>query len=703
MATYNFTQTGAEIQAILDRVEANTGATYMGVATPSTDTSGITTQKVFYLAGQAGTYTNMGGSTHSSGIGIFVYNGTAWSYQNVPYITDATPTENSTNPVQSGGVYNKINQLEYKVDELPIEVGLKSLSKSVSAWSTWTLPVEIPENNLLRFEFSTSSNFVIYTNYGEANQKNYPIFGGETTDVFYPQTLINIRTSVATNIKITVINKEFIVKEGGVETQSISDNSVTVDKIQGQHIHSLNLYDKLKRRDGYYINYTNGQMTANSAVSASDYIKVTPGEYYTCYPSSGQYALFDENKLYVSGGAALSTVLIPDGVSFIRMSITLTNKDTTIFNLGQTAASYTPYVNKVKNLDIITGIDEDSYKELPIAEVIASRLWNGYISDNDDSMGSGNSLSLNDYPKSLMKGDKISFYAKVTSWGDGVTIGKGTTDTYATYAEINGTNIVLKVNSFGTEIVAGTVAHGLTFTDFVKVVIDIYATKWKFILQTLTNTFTTEIDCAYGNGTPRVTSNGAILTDVSLSCTNNDFARPIWMFGDSYFGIASNLRELYWLAQWGYLNVLVQGYGGQSSAGAFPDLQRCFNISKPKYIVWALGMNDNTSLANWQSYVADVKALCDANGIELILATIPQCANTTSYKYKDAMSQWIREDSGCRYIDVAKAVGSNADGQWYGYGETYDYQSSDNVHPSVYGAKAIATQFLIDFPEIMQY
>lgn len=84
MATYNFTQTGAEIQAILDRVEANTGATYMGVATPSTDTSGITTQKVFYLAGQAGTYTNMGGSTHSSGIGIFVYNGSAWSYQNVP-------------------------------------------------------------------------------------------------------------------------------------------------------------------------------------------------------------------------------------------------------------------------------------------------------------------------------------------------------------------------------------------------------------------------------------------------------------------------------------------------------------------------------------------------------------------------------------------------------------------------------------------
>lgn len=58
---------------------------------------------------------------------------------------------------------------------------------------------------------------------------------------------------------------------------------------------------------------------------------------------------------------------------------------------------------------------------------------------------------------------------------------------------------------------------------------------------------------------------------------------------------------------------------------------------------------------------------------------------------------------GLRYIDAAKAVGSNADGEWYGNGTEYDYQSTDNVHPSEYGAKAIATQFLIDFPEIMQY
>lgn len=581
--------------------------------------------------------------------------------------------------------------------------GIKPLSKNLAAYTTWNLPIEIPANKLLRFEFSATSNFVLYTNYGEADQKNYQIIDGETTDIFYPQTLKNLRTSAATNIKITVVNRDFVIRENGVESQSILDNSVTVDKIQGQHINSLNLYDKSKGRDGYYINQSNGIITANASLSASDYIPVTSGEHYTCYPSSGQYALFDENKVYVSGGATISTVLIPNGVSFIRMSVNITNKDTTIFNTGQTSESYVPYSHKVKNLDILTGIDEDSFNALHIAKVISSRLWNGYLVTDDDAMGNGDSLSLNDYPKSLMKGDKISFFAKVTSWGNGITIGKGTTDTNAAYAEINATNIVLKVYAWGSEVIAGTVAHGLTFSDFVKVVIDISATKWKFIIQTLTDTFTTEINCAYDNGTPRVTSNGAILTNVSLSCTNNDFARPIWMFGDSYFGIASNIRELYWLSQWGYLNVLVQGYAGQSSAGAFPDLERCIAISKPKYLVWALGMNDNTSLASWQSYVADVKAICDANGIELILATIPQAKNTTTYKYKDDMSAWIRNNSGLRYIDVAKAVGSNADGEWYGYGETYDYQSSDNVHPSVYGAKAIATQFLIDFPEILQY
>ena len=55
--------------------------------------------------------------------------------------------------------------------------------------------------------------------------------------------------------------------------------------------------------------------------------------------------------------------------------------------------------------------------------------------------------------------------------------------------------------------------------------------------------------------------------------------------------------------------------------------------------------------------------------------------------------------SGLRYIDFAKAVNAEVTGaSWYN-----GCLSSDNVHPTIAGAKALASQVLVDFPEIMQY
>jgi hypothetical protein len=53
---YDFTYTGAEIQAILDTGKKlkDSGYIFLGVATPSTN-PGTPTQKVYYEAKQAGT------------------------------------------------------------------------------------------------------------------------------------------------------------------------------------------------------------------------------------------------------------------------------------------------------------------------------------------------------------------------------------------------------------------------------------------------------------------------------------------------------------------------------------------------------------------------------------------------------------------------------------------------------------------------
>lgn len=129
--------TGTVLNEVLLAMVNSLGAGYQfaGVATPDTN-PGTPDQKVFYIASQAGTYTNFGGAVVSDGIAIFKWNGmwttetldlpipeqvqsdwtetdtTKKSYiQHKPNIppsanVDTVPTKDSPNAVSSGGVYD---------------------------------------------------------------------------------------------------------------------------------------------------------------------------------------------------------------------------------------------------------------------------------------------------------------------------------------------------------------------------------------------------------------------------------------------------------------------------------------------------------------------------------------------------------------------------------------------------------------------
>lgn len=95
------TQLSNSITAITTRL--NEGYVYAGIATPSTN-PGTPAGKVFYIALQAGTYTNFSSLTVTQGITILKYNGTAWSQEQLVAIDDV-PTAGSDNLVKSEGVY----------------------------------------------------------------------------------------------------------------------------------------------------------------------------------------------------------------------------------------------------------------------------------------------------------------------------------------------------------------------------------------------------------------------------------------------------------------------------------------------------------------------------------------------------------------------------------------------------------------------
>ena len=134
------------------------------------------------------------------------------------------------------------------------------------------------------------------------------------------------------------------------------------------------------------------------------------------------------------------------------------------------------------------------------------------------------------------------------------------------------------------------------------------------------------------------------------------------------------------------------GLAGATSEVMYEQLLLCLKLGTPKYIVWCLGMNDGVNETPYRTYYELVKSICESKRIELILQTIPSIPTQDK-----SIINNIVKTSGFRFIDVAGSVGSYDNPNWYaGY-------LDDGTHPTELGAKAIVSEVLADFPEIMQY
>jgi hypothetical protein len=302
------------------------------------------------------------------------------------------------------------------------------------------------------------------------------------------------------------------------------------------------------------------------------------------------------------------------------------------------------------------------------------------------SLSDGDIIEVSDFPYHIKNGISMSFYADVTLNGS-ITYGKGFNKYLGDYFTIDAINIYHYYNS----ALKTTKPHGLSISKFIFSSFSVDDnSRAHFILKSLGGTFQTTFNLNYEmNFAPFIKTDGQDISNVKLTCTSRQFQHPVWAFGDSYFGVG-RARWPGTMKNFGYFNFLLNGLAGQGSAGAYNDLERSLKYGTPKYIVWCLGMNDSD--VNWQKHFEKLKQLCNLKGIELILSTIP----TVPALDKEVISGDVIA-SGYRYIDFYKAVGADNEGNWYS-----GYLSSDGVHPTQAGAEALATQVLIDFPELMQ-
>lgn len=396
--------------------------------------------------------------------------------------------------------------------------------------------------------------------------------------------------------------------------------------------------------------------------------------------STIRYANFyNKNKEYVSGQNTNESgiLLIPNDIAFVRLTLFTNQLEKCMVLQGDAFYQYVPYASHIIKYGNVTPF-------------VALRSPRTTISSNN----------IYELPKDYgRKGINVVAEVDITSgWtaDRSVFIGCGYEDYQGWYAEITPTTIEFFQNDPDRQSIRGKVEHGLTLGRTFK--FSIHAKnnyKALYILESDGNIYTKE-DYWHGGGCPFVYNNGSTVIYCHLSSFNSDSGKDIYVYGDSYLSYTGERRWPYYvIREWNFTNFYMSHKPGINSEESWSILINNLAIGNPKFLLWLLGMNDggdadaNTPSESWLTHIQKVIALCEERKITPILATIPTCLINN-----EAKNSWVR-NSGYRYIDFAKAVGANGDGTWY-EGMLY----SDRVHPTDKGARALAMQVLLDFPEI---
>lgn len=380
----------------------------------------------------------------------------------------------------------------------------------------------------------------------------------------------------------------------------------------------------------------------------------------------------------------VTSYTVPSGVDNVYVSCEIRYVDSNVFYVERTETVVTPKGLNALNADVSSIRGQ--------IEGITSRGKN-WVEFKIDSV-----TAKTDYiVQKRVDNKKNCIYTVFGKFSEftGLVIGHGYSTNNATWMAIDGANITI-YGTGGTEY--QQFSHGLTITDFIDVIIKVSDTslaRANVTIRTATGEYTKSDVIFFGCSGNVWFNPRQIMTEVKFTYILLDMLKDVYVFGDSYMSLADANRWPKYTIDAGYNGALLSGYGGVTSQGELTSFNNIMGIKKPKTCAWFLGMNDPDPSdginSSWKSAIESVISYCETNGIELVLSTIPNTP-TMNNMYKN---EYVRA-SGYRYVDFAKAVNAeSANAPWY-----TGMLSSDNVHPTADGAKALASRVILDFPEI---
>ena len=491
---------------------------------------------------------------------------------------------------------------------------------------------------------------------------------------------IGIRMQVSTDTVPTA--GYYCVKGMAIYNADITGSYDPMSNIQ-RITDNTNLFNPATATDNTRIN-GNGGTQSHSGYYTSALSPVAPNVYYhKNSPSEDDYhrmAVYDSTGTFITGQLyTVNDVLMPSTAAYIRICGKMEEKATT-------------KVTAVSAADYIARREINEIKEtLSGTEQVVSLLGSNGVIVKESSANAESDVTITNFPIYLKKNTAVSFYGKFSTFS-GLLVGKGHNAYRGDWVEISASQIIFH-HYEASDTTKKTVSHGLTIDDYIMVSLRLDDSgTLTCAINTTGGTFVTNLETdnnVFCGNTFAIPSAG--MTDVQLGVSNGDTKLPVWFIGDSYVGLNADrvFGQLKSLGYWG--GYLGDGLAGLDSQGAYAEFNKLLQFGTPKLLIWYLGMNDTD--ADYLSYLTLVKTYCEAHNITLILNRVPSVPS----RAKEAIGGYVIA-TGCRYIDSYAAVGANSSGTWY-----TGYLSSDNIHPTQLGAKALAMRVLVDVPELMEY
>ena len=471
---------------------------------------------------------------------------------------------------------------------------------------------------------------------------------------------------------------------------------------------SPNLLNPDNASAGYV--WTDGHHPSSSYINTGK-IKVEGGKTYTNQVGEDvsahnrqktefRFVVFygEDGVTVVGSGAYVTNITVPENAAYLVGSANYTSLERFLeaqpcFVEGTALVDYVPYYAPYTSNVLKAECANTPYILSLIGRQMASAGGKAVFSATAASLPAHTNLICCEACDNK-KNESIELTAQFSTFGE-LTIAHGKGSYMGGYVTITGSKIQV-YDSSGALL--EEYEHGLTLSGFINVILytkNDAACRSRISLMTAGGDYTVETSRFYGCRAAVLCSATFAMTNVTMRYVVHDAKESVWVFGDSYLSLGDPNRWATQMVNDGHRHALLCGFGGATSANEIVSFRALMAVAKPRFVVWCLGMNDGDSgavNASWKACVDEVVAACEAENVTPILATIPNVPSVDN-TYKNAYVKSL----GCRYVDFAKAVNAESAGaSWYA-----GMLSTDNVHPTALGAKALMRQFLLDVPEVL--